>query len=130
MKFGIRGGGGVQHSGSPQSWYWNTPGLQVVMPSTPTDAEGLMRTVLLTSADQGRSSSDDRLVDERGAVPDGAYEIPLGQADIKREGHDLTIIATSIQVPRVAAAVLAKEGVSAEVIDRAPWYSDTPALLG
>jgi pyruvate dehydrogenase E1 component beta subunit len=51
LKFGIRGGGGVQHSGSPQSWYWNTPGLQVVMPSTPADAKGLMRTVLIKSKD-------------------------------------------------------------------------------
>src|SRR6185436_2882102 len=51
LKFGIRGGGGVQHSGSPQSWYWNTPGLQIVMPSTPADAKGLMRTVLTKSAD-------------------------------------------------------------------------------
>ena len=132
VKFGIRGGGGVQHSGSPQSWYWNTPGLQVVMPSTPADAKGLMRTVLRTSADPTIFFSHDRLVDERGAVPDGAYEIPLGQADIKREGHDLTIIATSIQVPRalVAAAILAKEGVSAEVIDpRTLQPLDTPALL-
>ena len=51
LKFGIRGGGGVQHSGSPQSWYWNTPGLQIVMPSTPADAKGLMRTVLTKSED-------------------------------------------------------------------------------
>jgi acetoin:2,6-dichlorophenolindophenol oxidoreductase subunit beta len=61
-----------------------------------------------------------------------ASEIPLGQADIKREGHDLTIIATSIQVPRAlaAAAILAKEGVSAEVIDpRTLQPLDTPALL-
>ena len=132
VKFGIRGGGGVQHSGSPQSWYWNTPGLQVVMPSTPADAKGLMRTVLLKSADPTIFFSHDRLVDERGAVPDGAYEIPLGQADIKREGHDLTIIATSIQVPRAlaAAAILAQEGVSAEVIDpRTLQPLDTPALL-
>src|ERR671924_585681 len=77
VKFGIRGGGGVQHSGSPQSWYWNTPGLQVVMPSTPADAKGLMRTVLINSADPTIFFSHDRLVDERGAIPDGAYEIPL-----------------------------------------------------
>jgi pyruvate dehydrogenase E1 component beta subunit len=132
MKFGIRGGGGVQHSGSPQSWYWNTPGLQVVMPSTPADAKGLMRTVLLHSADPTIFFGHDRLVDARGSVPDGAYDIPLGKADIKRAGTDLTIIATSIQVPRALAAAetLAQEGISAEVIDpRTLQPLDKPALL-
>jgi pyruvate dehydrogenase E1 component beta subunit len=132
MKFGIRGGGGVQHSGSPQSWYWNTPGLQVVMPSTPADAKGLLRTVLIHSADPTIFFGHDRLVDTRGAVPDGAYEIPLGTADIKRAGTDLTIIATSIQVPRALAAAdtLAQDGISAEVIDpRTLQPLDTPALL-
>jgi pyruvate/2-oxoglutarate/acetoin dehydrogenase E1 component len=132
MKFGIRGGGGVQHSGSPQSWYWNTPGLQVVMPSTPADAKGLMRTVLLHSADPTIFFGHDRLVDARGAVPDGPYDIPLGEADIKRAGTDLTIIATAIQVPRALAAAdtLAQEGISAEVIDpRTLQPLDTPALL-
>jgi acetoin:2,6-dichlorophenolindophenol oxidoreductase subunit beta len=132
MKFGIRGGGGVQHSGSPQSWYWNTPGLQVVMPSTPADAKGLMRTVLIHSADPTIFFGHDRLVDARGSVPDGAYAIPLGKADIKRAGTDLTIIATSIQVPRALAAAetLAQEGISAEVIDpRTLQPLDKPALL-
>jgi acetoin:2,6-dichlorophenolindophenol oxidoreductase subunit beta len=132
LKFGIRGGGGVQHSGSPQSWYWNTPGLQVVMPSTPADAKGLMRTVLTKSEDPTIFFGHDRLVDERGSVPDGPYEIPLGKADVKREGKDLTIIATSIQVPRALAAAesLAKKGISAEVIDpRTLQPLDKPALL-
>ncbi len=132
LKFGIRGGGGVQHSGSPQSWYWNTPGLQIVMPSTPADAKGLMRTVLTTSQDPTIFFGHDRLLDNRGVVPDGAYEIPLGKADVKREGKDLTIIATSIQVPRALAAAetLSKEGISAEVIDpRSLQPLDKPALL-
>ena len=63
-EFGIRGGGGVQHSGSPQSWYWNTPGLQIVMPSTPADAKGLMRTVLLKSEDPTIFFGHDRLLDD------------------------------------------------------------------
>ncbi|MBM4299626.1 MAG: alpha-ketoacid dehydrogenase subunit beta, partial [Deltaproteobacteria bacterium] len=111
MKFGIRGGGGVQHSGSPQSWYWNSPGLQVVMPSTPADAKGLMRTVLTKSKDPTIFFGHDRLLDDKGVVPDGPYEIPLGKADVKREGKDVTIIATSIQVPRALAAAesLAKD---------------------
>ena len=132
LKFGIRGGGGVQHSGSPQSWYWNTPGLQIVMQSTPADAKGLMRTVLLKSEDPTIFFGHDRLLDDRGSVPDGAYEIPLGKADVKRAGKDLTIIATSIQVPRALAAaeILSKDGISAEVIDpRTLQPLDKPALL-
>ena len=132
LKFGIRGGGGVQHSGSPQSWYWNTPGLQIVMPSTPADAKGLMRTVALKSENPTIFFGHDRLLDNRGSVPDGAHEIPLGKAEVKRAGDNLTIIATSIQVPRALAAaeILAKEGISAEVIDpRTLQPLDKPALL-
>jgi pyruvate/2-oxoglutarate/acetoin dehydrogenase E1 component len=119
MRYGIRGGGGVQHSGSPQPWYWNTPGLQVAMPSSPADAKGLLRTALLRSQNPTVFFAHERLMDERGAVPDGAYEIPFGQAAVKREGRDVTIIATGVQVPRALAAAdaLAKEGVWAEVVD-------------
>jgi len=119
MRYGIRGGGGVQHSGSPQPWYWNTPGLQVAMPSSPADAKGLLRTALLKSQDPTIFFAHERLMDERGPVPDGAYEIPFGQAAVKREGRDITIIATGVQVPRALAAAeaLGKEGISAEVVD-------------
>ena len=119
MRYGIRGGGGVQHSGSPQSWYWNTPGLQVAMPSSPADAKGLLRTALLKSQDPTIFFAHERLMNQRGSVPDGEYEIPFGQAEVKREGRDLTIIATGVQVPRALAAAetLSKEGISAEVVD-------------
>jgi pyruvate/2-oxoglutarate/acetoin dehydrogenase E1 component len=119
MRYGIRGGGGVQHSGSPQSWYWNTPGLQVAMPSSPADAKGLLRTALLKSQDPTIFFAHERLMNQRGSVPDGEYEIPFGKAEVKREGRDLTIIATGVQVPRALAAaeVLAKDGISAEVVD-------------
>jgi pyruvate dehydrogenase E1 component beta subunit len=119
MRYGIRGGGGVQHSGSPQPWFWNTPGLQVVMPSTPGDVKGLLRTALLKSRDPTIFLGHDKLMDERGPVPEGNYEIPFGQADVKREGKDVTIIATSVQVPRAlgAAELVAKEGISIEVVD-------------
>ena len=132
MRYGIRGGGGVQHSGSQQSWYWNTPGLQVAMPSSPADAKGLLRTALLKSQDPTIFFAHERLMNERGAVPDGEYEIPFGQAEVKRQGRDLTIIATGVQVPRALAAaeLLAKEGISAEVIDpRTLQPLDKPALL-
>ncbi len=119
MRYGIRGGGGVQHSGSPQPWYWNTPGLQVAMPASPADAKGLLRTALLKSQDPTIFFAHERLMDERGAVPDGEYDIPFGQAAVRREGRDLTIIATGVQVPRALAAAeaLAKEAISAEVVD-------------
>lgn len=119
MRYGIRGGGGVQHSGSPQPWYWNTPGLQVVMPANPADAKGLLRTALLKSQDPTIFFAHERLMDQRGHVPDGEYEIPFGQAAIRREGRDVTVIATGVQVPRALAAAeaLAKDGISAEVVD-------------
>jgi acetoin:2,6-dichlorophenolindophenol oxidoreductase subunit beta len=119
MRYGIRGGGGVQHSGSPQPWYWNTPGLQVAMPASPADAKGLLRTALLKSRDPTIFLAHERLMNERGSVPDGEYELAFGQAAVRREGGDLTIIATGVQVPRalIAAETLAKEGISAEVVD-------------
>jgi pyruvate dehydrogenase E1 component beta subunit len=132
MRYGIRGGGGVQHSGSPQPWYWNTPGLQVAMPSSPADAKGLLRTALLKSQDPTIFFAHERLMDQRGPVPDGDYETPFGQAAVKREGRDLTIIATGVQVPRALAAAeqLSKEGISAEVVDpRTLEPLDKPALL-
>ena len=119
MRYGIRGGGGVQHSGSPQPWYWNTPGLQVAMPASPADAKGLLRTALLKSQDPTIFFAHERLMDERGTVPDGEYEIPFGQAVVRREGRDVTIIATGVQVPRALAAAekLGQEGISVEVVD-------------
>lgn len=132
MRYGIRGGGGVQHSGSPQSWYWNTPGLQVAMPATPADAKGLLRTALLKSKDPTIFFAHERLMDERGTVPDGTYEISFGQAITRREGKDVTIVATGVQVPRAVAAAdaLAKEGISAEVLDpRTLEPLDEAALL-
>ncbi len=119
MRYGIRGGGGVQHSGSPQPWYWNTPGLQVAMPASPADAKGLLRTALLKSQDPTIFFAHERLMDVRGPVPDGEYETPFGQAAVKHEGRDVTVIATGVQVPRALAAaqLLGKDGISAEVVD-------------
>ena len=132
MRYGIRGGGGVQHSGSPQPWYWNTPGLQVAMPSSPADANGLLRTALLKSRDPTIFFAHERLMNESGPVPDGEFEIPFGQAEVKRQGRDVTIIATGVQVPRALAAAdtLTKEGISAEVVDpRTLEPLDKPTLI-
>src|SRR4030095_13731202 len=112
VRYGIRGGGGVQHSGSPQPWYWNTPGLKVAMPSSPADAKGLLRTALLKSQDPTIFFAHERLMNQRGSVAGGGFEIHFGHAEVKREGRDVTIIATGVQVPRALAAAdaLAKDG--------------------
>src|SRR5258708_28402222 len=88
------------------------------MPSSPADAKGLLRTEILKSPDPTIFFAHERLMNLRGPVPDGEYEIPFGKAEVKREGRDVTIIATGVQVPRALAAAeaLAKDGLSAEVI--------------
>ena len=120
MLYGLRGGGAAQHSGSPQPWYWNTPGLQVAMPGSPGDAKGLLRWAALKSQSPTILLSHQRLFDVRGAVPDGPFEVPFGQAEIKRPGTDVTIVACGVQVPRAleAAAALARDdGLDCEVVD-------------
>ncbi|HZR99532.1 MAG TPA: transketolase C-terminal domain-containing protein [Chloroflexota bacterium] len=120
MLYGIRGAGAVQHSGSPQAWYWNTPGLQVAMPGTPADVKGLMRWAALKSRNPTVFLNHQKLMETEGDVPEGPYDVEFGQADVAREGSDVTIVATSIQVPRSlqAAETLAREaGISAEVVN-------------
>ncbi|MFQ5711977.1 MAG: alpha-ketoacid dehydrogenase subunit beta [Candidatus Geothermarchaeales archaeon] len=112
-----RGHGG-DHSQVPMPWFMNVPGLKIVVPSTPYDAKGLLKAAV----------RDDNpvmffepflLYGMRGPVPEEEYTIPLGEADVKREGEDLTIVAVSAMVPRAlkAADRLRGEGVNAEVID-------------
>jgi len=115
---GIRGQGAAQHSAIPQAMLWNTPGLKVVLPSSPYDVKGLLK----TAVDDGNPVVfvDHLLLAEvRGPVPEELYGIPFGQADIKRQGSDLTIVATSLMVQKalIAAEALARDGVSAEVLD-------------
>jgi pyruvate/2-oxoglutarate/acetoin dehydrogenase E1 component len=133
MLYGLRGQGGVQHSGSPQAWYWNTPGLQVAMPGSPADAKGLMRWAALRSRNPTVFLGHHQLGDVNGPVPDEPFEIPFGQAEVKRPGADLTIIACGVQVPRAleAARMLADEqGIDAEVLDpRTLQPLDTAAIV-
>jgi pyruvate dehydrogenase E1 component beta subunit len=119
MLYGLRGGGAAQHSGSPQGWYWNSPGLHVAMPGSPADASGLMRFAALKSQSPTVFMSHQQLFGEQGEVPDGAFQIPFGQADVKRRGNDVTVIACGVQVPRAlqAARMLEAEGVDCEVVD-------------
>jgi acetoin:2,6-dichlorophenolindophenol oxidoreductase subunit beta len=120
MLYGIRGAGAAQHSGSPQPWYANTPGLHVVMPSSPADVKGLLRWAVLESSAPTVFMNHARLMRTTGPVPEGPYEIPFGRADVKRSGRDVTVVACGVQVPRAleAAERLASEsGIDVEVVD-------------
>lgn len=116
--YGFAAGWAGQHSNSIYHLFMGTPGLKVALPSTPADARGLMKAAI----------RDDNpvvflqhflLTLEKGDVPDGDYVIPFGVADVKRAGTDVTIVATGwmVQKSLAAAEALAKEGISAEVID-------------
>jgi pyruvate/2-oxoglutarate/acetoin dehydrogenase E1 component len=116
--YGFAAGWAGQHSNSLYHLFMGTPGLKVALPSTPADAKGLMKAAI----------RDDNpvvylqhflLTLEKGDVPDGDYVLPFGVADVKRAGSDVTIVATGwmVQKSLAAAEALAKEGISAEVID-------------
>jgi pyruvate dehydrogenase E1 component beta subunit len=119
MLTGIRGAGAVQHSHAPQAMFCNAPGLQVVAPGSPADARGLMLTAALTSKNPTIFIDHQKLQTVKGEVDKTNGAIPFGVADVKREGKDVTIVALSVMVPRAleAAETLAKEGISAEVVD-------------
>jgi pyruvate dehydrogenase E1 component beta subunit len=108
-----------QHSQAIESWYAYFPGLKVVMPSTPADAKGLLKSAIRDD-DPVIFMEQERMYGMKGEVPDDEdFTIPLGVADIKREGTDATIVARSLTVPTAlkAAEELEKQGVSCEVID-------------
>ncbi|MEH7124180.1 alpha-ketoacid dehydrogenase subunit beta [Bacillus sp. JJ1503] len=108
----------AQHSQSLEAWTAHIPGLKVVQPSTPYDAKGLLKAAM--DDDNPVMFYEHKLLyGMKGHVPEEVYSIPLGKADIKKEGTDVTIVATSIMVHKSleAARLLEKEGISAEVID-------------
>lgn len=108
-----------QHSQALESWFAYFPGLKVVMPSTPADAKGLLKSAIRDD-DPVIFIEQERMYGSKGEVPDDAdFTIPLGVADIKRQGTDATIVARSLMVPIAlkAADVLEQQGVSCEVID-------------
>ncbi len=108
----------AQHSQSLQALFAHIPGLKVVIPSCPSDAKGLLKTAIRDN-NPVLFFEDKMMYTEQGPVPEGEYTIPFGQAEIKREGTDLTLIATSsmVGVCLKAAELLAAEGLSAEVVD-------------
>lgn len=108
----------AQHSQSLQAWPSHIPGLKVALPSTPYDAKGLLKTAIRD--DNPVVFIEDKLSWQlKGLVPVEEYTIPFGQADIKREGTDITLIGTSsmVQVALMAAELLSSAGISTEVID-------------
>lgn len=115
---GIRGGGAAQHSASPQAMLWNCPGLEIVLPSSPRDVKGLLKTAV--ASDNPTIFVDHvRLLETRGPVPERDEAIPFGVADVKRRGGDVTVIATSYTVQRALAVAerLAADGIDVEVVD-------------
>ena len=108
----------AQHSQSLHSWFSHVPGLKVVVPSTPYDAKGLLKAAIRD--DNPVAFFEDKMMYQtKGPVPEEEYVIPLGKADIKREGEDITLVATSsmVYVALDAAKQLAELGISAEVVD-------------
>jgi pyruvate dehydrogenase E1 component beta subunit len=108
-----------QHSQALESWFAYFPGLKVVMPSTPADAKGLLKSSIRDN-DPVIFIEQERMYGSKGEVSDDPeFTIPLGVADVKREGNDATIVARSLMVPVAlkAAEALEKEGISCEVID-------------
>ncbi|GAB3197327.1 pyruvate dehydrogenase E1 component beta subunit [Pontibacter aydingkolensis] len=107
-----------QHSQNFENWYANTPGLKVVVPSNPYDAKGLMKSAIRDN-DPVIFMESEQMYGDKGEVPEEEYLIPIGVADIKREGSDVTIVSFGkmMKVVLAAAEELAKDGINAEVID-------------
>ncbi|MFB5196272.1 alpha-ketoacid dehydrogenase subunit beta [Neobacillus sp. KR4-4] len=128
---GSGAGFAAQHSQSLEAWMTHVPGLKVVQPSNAYDAKGLMKAAI--KDDNPVLFYEHKLLyPVKGEVPEEDYEIPLGKADIKKEGKDITIVATAIMVNKAleAAAELEKEGISVEVVDpRTLVPLDTETIL-
>ncbi|MEQ1733433.1 MAG: pyruvate dehydrogenase complex E1 component subunit beta [Bacteroidia bacterium] len=107
-----------QHSQAFENWYANCPGLKVVVPSNPYDAKGLLKAAIRDN-DPVIFMESEQMYGDKGEVPEGEYIIPIGVADIKREGTDVTIVSFGkiIKQCYAAAEELAKEGISCEIID-------------
>ena len=121
----------AQHSQSLHAWFCHIPGLKVVLPSTPYDAKGLLKTAI-RDENPVAFFEDKMMYRLKGPVPEEEYTIPLGAADIKREGTDITIVATSsmVQVALGAAKLLEEAAISAEVVDpRTLWPLDEKTLI-
>ncbi|MEY3574149.1 MAG: hypothetical protein RLZZ617_747 [Bacteroidota bacterium] len=115
---GSAGSLGAQHSQVFESWYANVPGLKVVSPSNPYDAKGLLKSAI-RDEDPVIFMESEQMYGDKGEVPEEEYLIPIGKADIKRPGTQVTLVSYNkmMKVTLAAAEALAKEGIDAEVID-------------
>jgi pyruvate dehydrogenase E1 component beta subunit len=115
---GMAGSLGATHSHRLEAWYAQVPGLTVIMPATPADAKGLLKSAIRCD-DPVVFMEHEVLYHEKGEVPAGEHLVPIGKADVKREGSDVTLItySRSLKVTLAAAARLAEEKIDAEVID-------------
>lgn len=106
------------HSQAFENWFANTPGLKVIVPSTPYDAKGLLKSAIRDD-DPVIFMESEQMYGDKGEVPEEEYLIPIGKADIKREGSDVTIVSFGkiIKEAITAAEKLAEEGISCEVVD-------------
>jgi pyruvate dehydrogenase E1 component beta subunit len=121
----------AQHSQSLHAWFCHIPGLKVVLPSTPYDAKGLLKAAI-RDENPVVFFEDKMMYKLKGPVPAEDYTVPLGVADVKRKGSDITLVATSsmVQVALGAAKLLDEYDISAEVIDpRTLWPLDEQALI-
>jgi len=118
MPTGSVKGAAAHHSQSLEAWFTHTPGVRVVFPSTPADAKGLLKTCI-RGLDPVLFFEHKRLYKLSGEVPEGDVLVPLGQADVKREGSDVTVVAAGWMAHQVleAAETLGRDGVSVEVLD-------------
>jgi pyruvate dehydrogenase E1 component subunit beta len=109
---------GATHSQAFENWYANCPGLKVVVPSTPYDAKGLLKSAIRDD-DPVIFMESEQMYGDKGEVPEEEYTIPLGVADIKRVGKDVTIVSFGkiIKEAFAAAEELAKEGIECEIVD-------------
>jgi pyruvate dehydrogenase E1 component beta subunit len=106
------------HSQAFENWYANCPGLKVVVPSNPYDAKGLLKSAIRDN-DPVIFMESEQMYGDKGEVPEGEYTLPIGVADIKRKGDDVTIVSFGkiIKEAYIAADALAKEGIECEIID-------------
>ena len=118
MAFGAGGLAGAHHSQSIESWLANVPGLTIVMPTTSYDAKGMLKAAIRTP-NPVIFLEHKLLYSKKGMVPDTDYIVPIGKAEVRRQGDAVTIVATGLMVDRslAAAEILEQERVSAEVID-------------
>lgn len=109
---------GATHSQAFESWYANTPGLKVIVPSNPYDAKGLLKAAIRDD-DPVIFMESEQMYGDKGEVPEGEYILPIGVADVKREGTDVTVVSFGkiIKEAFKAADELEKEGISTEIID-------------